>query len=56
MAKLRLQVESATLSRGVDGDNHRYWLRPQQGLAVAKERIERQKNELLFGKDRYIGR
>lgn len=25
-------------------------------LAVAKERIERQKNELLFGKDRYIGR
>ena len=29
---------------------------PQQGLAVAKERIERQKNELLFGKDRYIGR
>ena len=24
---------------------------PQQDLAVAKERIERQKNELLFGKD-----
>ena len=24
---------------------------PQQGLAVAKECVERQENELLFGKD-----
>ena len=30
-------------------------VRSQQGLVVAKERIERQKNEVLFGKDRYIG-